>query len=65
MATAHLFGDDPESFSHNSSLKLGGEETVVTTQQEPGRHLRPSVERPGLLERRAGLLTHVLQRLLG
>jgi hypothetical protein len=48
VAAVHLVGCDAQSFPHDSAHELGGEETIIATQQELGRHVGPRIERPWL-----------------
>ena len=59
MAAVHLVGLEAEPLSHDPALEVGREEAVAPTEQEPGGHVRPGVERPRLLERGTGLVSQV------
>src|SRR4051812_18559190 len=65
VPTVHLVGLDPEALPHDASLEVGGEEPVVATEQEPGRHVGPLGQRPRISERRARLRVHVVLRPAG
>ena len=62
MAAVDLVGLDAESFTGDAPLEFGREEPVVTTDEDPRRHLRPSVEGPGLGHRGPGLLRLLMSK---
>ena len=56
MAAGDLVGFDAEAIANDRTQPVRWEEAVVSAQEEPRGHVRPRVERPGLLEERAGLV---------
>ena len=56
MAAADLVGLDAQSLPGDAPLEGRREEPVVTTDEDPCRHVRPGVERPRLGHRRPRLL---------
>ena len=65
MAAADLVDLDAQSFAGDAPLEVGREEPVVTTDENPRRHVRPCDERPLLGPRRPRLMRlSVTERLL-
>ena len=60
VSTAHLVGDDAESFVHDVSQEVGGEEAIVAAQQEACGDLGPPLEGPWILEEPACGLADVV-----
>src|SRR5262245_31138874 len=55
MAAIHLIRSDTETLPNHAPHEVSREEAVVTAKEKARRHVRPSRERPGLLERGARL----------
>src|ERR1700723_1244297 len=65
MTASHLIWNDAQTFVHDTSLKVGRKEPVVSTKHEPRRHVGPCLERPWLLKWCRRLIAKVVQRLRG